>query len=154
MILSILQGLRFVPETLKGPGRFPARPRRALLLLPLALALVAAGCASSTGGSSSRGSANVLDRETLASLERLTVYQAVQRLRPQWLSTRGADSFYSDNSVQVYVDDARVGGVEELRRYSTLEVDEVRFLDSRQATTRFGLGHPSGAIMVRTRRGA
>jgi hypothetical protein len=120
---------------------------------PLLVAVVLGACATGAPGTATSGTGNVITREDLDDLQRLNLYQAVQRLRPQWLQTRGMDSFEQDNEVVVYVDNNRMGGPEELRRLNPIEVGEVRYLDSRQATTQFGRGHPSGAILVFTERG-
>lgn len=122
----------------------------------LAFVLILAGvtaCASSGPATTTSSSGNVITRADLEDLQRLNLYQAVQRLRPQWLQTRGMDSFEQDNEVVVYVDNNRMGGPRELRRINPIEVGEIRYLDSRQATTQFGRGHPSGAILVFTERG-
>jgi hypothetical protein len=59
----------------------------------------------------------------------------------------------NNNPVIVYVNEARVGGLERLRDYAPRDLSEVRYLDATQATQRFGTGHRSGAIMVYMRRG-
>lgn len=117
----------------------------AWVLLPLM------ACASGGGGSSG-GRLNVITEADLVPLERLSAYDAVQRLRPNWLRTRGVDSFYNPSEIMVYVDGTLAGGVDELRRVSSENVTEIRYLDSREATTRYGTGHASGAILVTTRR--
>lgn len=122
-----------------------------LLFVVLPHGCATTGASGTSGGSSASG--NVITRADLEDLQRLNLYQAVQRLRPQWLQTRGLDSFEASNEVVVYVDNQQMGGPEELRRLNPVEVGEIRYLDSRQATTQFGRGHPSGAILVFTERG-
>jgi hypothetical protein len=39
-----------------------------------------------------------------------------------------------------------------LRSVSVANVEEIRFLDARDATTRFGTGYVSGAILITTGR--
>ncbi|MDT8342043.1 MAG: hypothetical protein RQ751_11070 [Longimicrobiales bacterium] len=129
-------------------------PRTASFLPALAVALLMGGCAAGGSGGGSESGFNVITREDLAELHRLNAYQAVRRLRPQWLEARGLDSFYSTNEVVVYQDGTRMGGVNFLRSLRVNDVATLRFLDSRAATTRYGGGHPSGAIMVTTRGGA
>jgi len=129
---------------------FPA-PRSVRLLLVALFSLGAAACATSSNGSSS-SSGEVIDAEEIQELGRLSAYQIVQRLHPQWLRTRGVDSFNSEFGVVVYLDGQRVGGVDALRRITGPNVEEIRRLDSRQATTLYGTGHPNGALMVVTRR--
>lgn len=129
------------------------RPARFTFLL-LVLAALVGGCSTTPSGSSgaSPASGSVITTEEIRELGRLSAYQVVQRLQPQWLRSRGVDSFFSDNGVVVYVDGQRVGGVDALRRIQAPNVQQIERLDSRQATTRFGVGHPAGALMVTTRR--
>lgn len=128
--------------------------RHALLRTALIVALLVLHACASTGSSSpASGNSNVITRDDLVGLERLTALQAVERLQPRWVQTRGLDSFEESNEVVVYIDGTRMGGPEELRRLNATQVGEIRYLDSRQATTQFGAGHPSGAIFVLTQRG-
>lgn len=117
----------------------------------MAVILVAPGCASS--GSSDRGASDVLTRTQLEPVDHLTAWDAVRRFRPLWLRTaRGQDTFNDDRgTIRVYVDDVFMGGPEVLRDEDVREIEEIRYLDSRQATTRFGMDHPSGAIMITLR---
>jgi hypothetical protein len=126
---------------------------RLLFLLVFVLLSACATGGTTTASTAASGSGNVITREDLEDLQRLNLYQAVQRLRPQWLQTRGMDSFEQTNEVVVYVDNQQMGGPSELRRLNPVDVGEIRYLDSRQATTQFGRGHPSGAILVFTERG-
>lgn len=136
-----------------SPRGLPGVPAGILAVMTLVLCGCAGGAGGSAAGAGDARAAEVIGLEDLRELERLNALQVVQRLRPQWLRTRGVDSFVTTNAVVVYVDDTRVGGVRELRRFLAQEVEEIRYLDSRQATTRFGVGHPSGAILLTTRRG-
>jgi hypothetical protein len=81
------------------------------------------------------------------------LYQAVQRLRPQWLIVRargGASGRGSGERVVVYLDGTRYGGIGSLRQISLGGIEEVRYYNSSEATNRFGTGHGAGAIVVLT----
>jgi hypothetical protein len=54
----------------------------------------------------------------------------------------------------VYLDDARLGGVEQLRWIPATTVREMRFLSAIEATTRYGVGHSGGAVVVMSRTGS
>ncbi|HXV85218.1 MAG TPA: hypothetical protein VD793_00890 [Gemmatimonadales bacterium] len=117
-----------------------------------ATALVMLGCASSGGAAggdpTGRGS-SVLTAEMLAAQPVTNLYDAVQRLRPRWMLERGTSTLSpGGNPVVVYVDNQRLGGVEELRGIPIHTVQLVRYRDASDATTRYGLGHASGAIEV------
>jgi hypothetical protein len=52
----------------------------------------------------------------------------------------------------VYIDEVRTGGLETLQRISTQIIWEIRFINGRDATTKYGLDHGGGVIMIATRR--
>jgi hypothetical protein len=117
----------------------------------IAAAILMAGSACG-GGRTQPGSAQPrTDRELLTAEELnqrsfYSAYEAVEALRPLWLSRRGEDS-----DVQVYVDDIRMGGVAALRSVRILSVAFIKHMDGIQATARYGRGHEAGAILVTTR---
>ena len=49
-----------------------------------------------------------------------------------------------------YLDGNLLGPAAELRRVPTAIVSQLRFMDGREATTRYGSNHGNGAIMVIT----
>jgi len=77
-------------------------------------------------------------------------FTAVQSLRPQWLRLRGSTSLRRE-TIKVYLDDALMGGPEQLRYITTSSISSIRFLDANEATQRWGLDHGQGAIVVSTR---
>ena len=121
------------------------------------LALGAAGCSTvpPQGPLSHPDDREVIHEEELLPHERLDAFQVVQRLKPRWLRPRGQQALTGSNreGVRVYLDGMLRGDVSALRRVPAHTVGEIRFLDSRQATLRFGTGHAEGAILVATRRG-
>lgn len=130
------------------------KTRLFLVLLPLAVA--ASACSSSSGGSAatqqsrSRGaSRNVITLDELASVDVQNAYQAVQRLRPNFLQTRGNVSITQGRQeIVVYIDQTRMGGPNSLAQIPITEVKEIQYLSGTDATQRFGTGHGSGAIIV------
>jgi hypothetical protein len=113
----------------------------------LALALLAAACSTAgTGDSGPRRDRNVITTEELAELVGVnSVYDAVRRLRGNWLSGRGT------TRPRVFVDGVDLGGVDILQRYRVDDVRELRFVEPSDATIRFGTGFGGGAIEVFTR---
>lgn len=144
-------------------GRGP-RAWRAIRGLTFAFTLFLAGvpvaCATGAGSGSSAGAEtrrNVITRDELAAIEEtedITVYEAVRRLHPQWLSGRGTVSFRVSATVQVLFNGARIGDVGELRQFRVTDVQYIEHLDGPQATQRFGTGFERGVILVYGRAGS
>lgn len=134
------------------------RPGRRVLGWLVAAGIVLAmapGCASTgSGGDDDRGSRDVLARVQLEAVDHLTAYDAIRRYRPTWLRThRGQDSFVSEGrrGLRVYVDGTFFGGADALPKLDVRHIQEIRFLDKRKATMRFGTDHGEGAILITTR---
>ncbi len=121
---------------------------RNLLVLAFGLAVGLAGCASGGGSGGSRGGGpNRLTASDLEPVQQLDAYQAIQRLRPRWLRTRGG------NYAAVFVDGTeRPGGLDVLRSIRVAEVEEMRYMSSTDATTRYGTGYDGGVILITTKR--
>jgi hypothetical protein len=138
------------------------------LLLLAATVAAAPGCASGgaqggaeaapSGGSSSvRTRSDVISQEEMAEHLSLSLYEIVQRLRPQWLSGRGPrDVGGGGAELYVYNDNVQMGTVETLRQMRPgPNVVRVRFLDAATAgATLPGLTgrRVRGAIVVDSRR--
>lgn len=122
-------------------------------MVPLILSLLlVVGCASSrAGGGSGGGDRNVLTPEQLRSTGAQDAFGAVQALRANWLQARGPDSFSSPSEVLVYVDDVRLGGVDNLRSITLPQIGYIQYYDGRAAAGRWGLDHGQGVIFVSTR---
>jgi len=122
----------------------------AVALVPL-FAFAVGACA---GGGPGGGSSNLITDEQIASSGAGTAFEAVQQLRSRWLQTRGPTSIQNPDppTPVVYVDGQRLGGVGSLHQISAQHVAEMRFINARDATTRYGTGHTGGVIRVSTQR--
>ena len=119
------------------------------MVASFALMIGLAGCASGSGGSGSGsgGGANRLTADDLVNQQGMDLFQAISQLRGRWLTGRGG------GVPGVHVDGRQsLGGVDELRNISVSDVQEVEYLSASDATSRFGIGYQSGAIIVTTRR--
>jgi len=138
-------------DELRSPRR-PVRTIRALGVL--ALCAVAISCAVPNDGERSGSSADYLSAEDIAGVDAGDMQAVVQRLRPRWLTGRGARSFGTPTDIVVYQDNSLLGGLEALRSVSPGGVRSARYLDSATASATLpGLGtrHVAGAIILRTR---
>ena len=128
------------------------RPFRSLPALMMC-GLVLAGCASSGGSGGTAGrDYDVITLEELQEDPSLDLLTLIQRARPRWMQPRGSASFAGRISPAVVVDNVpQPGGVDVLRSMRVVNVRELRFLNARDATTRYGTDMISGAILI-TRR--
>jgi hypothetical protein len=137
---------------------------RLICLLAAGVALSsAAGCAagasagaegSAQAPSTSRVRTNVLARTDLETHSGQNLYEAIRRLRPQWLVVRGGRSLDGSTEIVVYQDNTLVGNTESLRQMQTDMAVSVEYMDASTATNALpGLGsrRVAGAIIVRTR---
>jgi hypothetical protein len=151
--------------------RFPVQQRqpgdgmrKPMIAGALVVALVTAGCASTSGGSSSgttpqrRGNSTLITESEIASANLETIYDVIERLRPNMLRTRGqvgrlsgaseGDAGAQNSRIRVYLNGSSVGDLTMLRSIQASSIREVQYLSATDATTRFGTGHDAGAILL------
>jgi hypothetical protein len=128
-----------------------------LFLIALAVIL---GCAPATPISTTEGHGTprrgiYLSGEEIAvaKADVGTAYDAISRLRPNWLASRGPTSFDSGTAFAiVYVDGTRYGDLGSLRNIQAYDVADARYYDVTEAGARFGIrGGNSGVIEIRMR---
>ena len=117
--------------------------------------LILSGCApsgQSSAGQSGSQDRNLITKTDLEGMEELTAYEAIRRLKPNWLQYRGQAVLTGADreTLRVYVDRIFFGEAESLSTLTVRNIQEIRFLDPRQATLRFGTGHTVGAIVITT----
>jgi hypothetical protein len=124
-------------------------PGRSLVLTTLLVACILAACSSATarsrGGS---GGSAILTQEQITKTNSDNLYDAITKLRPEWLTSRGPTSVtdMTPTAVHVYMNGNFLGDAEYLRQVRSLDVSEVRYWDAGEASARFGMGHPRGVI--------
>ena len=124
--------------------------------LQLLAMLLACGVACAPRGGAGPQSAGydryLITPEELATVEvRTTALEVIQRMRPNWLQSRGPAGISGSSSPLVYYVNQQRIGENPLARYAAGELLEIRFLNAVEATQRFGTGHTSGAILLTTR---
>ena len=97
---------------------------------------------------------DVLTREELMAPDQkdLDLLQIVRRLRPHFLAPpRGVRSIANGAPapVQLYVNDVRRAGLDELRTIKPEDVEEIRYLEPSRAQDIYGLTHSGGAVVVK-----
>jgi hypothetical protein len=115
------------------------------------------GCANSsgTGQSPPPRSGRILTADEIAGAHAdiTTAYDAVARLRPNWLTPHGITSGQANGAgteyAWVYLDGQRYGDLNSLRNIAAYNVGNIRYYDITQAGARFGIhGGSSGVIEV------
>ena len=126
----------------------------AKLLYSIAIAALV-GCASSgANAGGARQSSTVLTSEEIQQMhaDATTAYDAVARLRPNWLAPRGPTSGYynaNTNYPTIFLDGQSVGDISALRNIAAYNVGSMHYYDVTQAGARFGIkGGASGVIEI------
>ena len=129
---------------------------RHLYLIAVAALLGCASAANTPGTPPMGRNPKILTASeiAIAHADANTAYDAVARLRPNWLASHGAMS--SDNSVSpyatVWLDGQLYGDPSALRNIPAYQVEDIRYYDITEAGGKFGLrAGVGGAIEVRSR---
>lgn len=128
---------------------------RTILLATFVLVFLPAACVTGSGSDQeTRRNRYLITFEELADLPSLSAFEAVQRLRPAWLQSRGPMSggAATRSYPHVMMDGIPMGDINTLRDLRTDNVQELRFISARDATTQFGTGYMAGIIEIITRR--
>ena len=107
-----------------------------------------AACASAANSRNGGDKSTRLTQEELAATNSANLYDAITKLRPEWLTSRGPTSATdpTPTSVHVFMNGTLLGDVDYLRQVQWTDVNGVRYWDAGQASARFGMGHPRGVI--------
>ena len=90
--------------------------------------------------------------EELAEAHASYAWEAVEMLRPLMLKNRGRTSFIDPGAAgtpAVFVDDQLWGRMGSLHSLPTMGIKSIRYLEPGEATFRYGIGYPSGVILVK-----
>lgn len=132
---------------------------RSLFACAACTALLAVGACASGGGVAQSGNGtaspqvrrnpNVITQQELEQSGETNLHSAIARLRPAFLSTRGVSTVSGgDQGVMVYVDGTKYGDVSSLDNLQVDDVKQIEFLNSGEATQRFGTGNTHGVILI------
>lgn len=122
------------------------------------ITLFSAACASSPNAGEEFLSRDLLTHEQIAAVRAVNAFEAVERLKSHWLRPVGRSQLppaagtpqFRENAVQVYLDDQRLGGIENLRGIEIAAVRYIRYIPPAQAAARWGFNNAGGAIFVST----
>lgn len=137
--------------------------RRIVIITPVALALLA-GCASKPAAAGTtpdaapavaarpRQDQQLITRDVIVGTQYTNLFDVVQAMRPNWLRTRGSNDSANGDVLQVYLDNQRIGGINELRNIAPTSVLSLRYYDPIASAARWGMNHSAGVIFVLTSR--
>lgn len=118
------------------------------------LTLSSSACAPSA--TSGRGNQNVITEAELETTSAVTLHEAIQRLRPRWLTVRSSQTLgfgAGETAILVYQNQSRLGGVEILRELDKSVAVWLQYLDGPTASASLpGIGSQDveGAIIIHT----
>ena len=126
-------------------------PRAARLLLLMVLPILACTRASNRPGTGDR---DTITEDEIASSSAVNAYEAVQRLRGNFLSNRGKTTILGKSSALpiVYLDGVRYGEVQSLRNISASQVQAIRLYRAYDAQQKYGNDVMGGVIEVTTKQ--
>lgn len=122
------------------------------VLLPMVMMSVLA-CARASNGPGS-GDRDTITEAEIASSSATNAFEAVQRLRGNFLSNRGKTTILGKSSPMpiVYLDGVRFGEVNSLRNISATTVQAIRLYRAWEAQQKYGNDVMGGVIEVTTKQ--
>jgi hypothetical protein len=122
-------------------------------LVVVAVALSAAACHGANTWDAPAPSRNLITRVEIEQSRANSAWDAVVKLRGNFMASRGANSLMLkvNKEPTVYLDDVEYGNLGTLKQIPAASVAEIRFIEGWNAETKFGPGHAAGVIQVFTR---
>lgn len=126
------------------------------LVAGLIVMLAACGGASGSGAETGtprplRGPADLITEAEINAGVYENALEVVRVLRPDMMRPRGSTS-QGPVPVVLFIDDSRMVDLNGLATIPAHRVKEIRYINARDATTRYGTGVGSGVILVTTKR--
>jgi hypothetical protein len=93
---------------------------------------------------------NIITETEIAQMPSTSLYDLIQKVRPEFLRSRGTSSFSTANTEYpvVFVDGRAYGDMASLRTLVSAQVSQVRYYDAMAAQAKFGVIKASGVIDV------
>ena len=124
------------------------------LAIAAALVLTVVACATTSSRQGTPRNRNMITADEIAQSNAATAYDAVKRLRPEFLRTRGVTPAHGMQAPTpvVYLDGSLYGPLGTLSNITASSILSIEYLNAMDATQRYGINHDAGAILVVTRR--
>jgi hypothetical protein len=119
------------------------------------LSLVLLGCGSARETGKMPSSREVITADEISRTSALTAYEAIQTLRPAFLRQQGPKAVLTNPRSTmypvVYMNGVYHGELETLKSLYVSDIQDIRYIEAKQATIMYGTGHVAGIIMVNTK---
>ena len=109
------------------------------------------GCATTSGTTGASSNSNIITEQEITSANVSNAYEVIQKLRPNFLRSRGATSITNKapETANVYVDGQRYGDTNSLRNIAAMNVAGIRYYSVSEGAIKFGMDNPGGVIEIR-----
>ena len=135
-------------NTIKRNWRERIKDMKRIQIIACVTVLFVMGCAGGGGVSDTgpRKQRNLITQDEIGAKDFRNTYEVIQALRPQMLRVRGSIG------LAVFVNGIKMSnGTQSLYDISPSSIGEIRYLNSFDATARFGTDAPDGAISITTK---
>lgn len=122
-----------------------------MLLIPAAIL----ACAAPRQGPGEMNHPQIITEDEIVASRATTAYEAIQKLRANFLTYRGETSLSKSRSTPyptVYLDGQEFGPIATLRTIPASQIASIRLYRAWEATTKYGSRNMSGVIEVSTRQ--
>ncbi|MBA2687375.1 MAG: hypothetical protein H0U64_04670 [Gemmatimonadaceae bacterium] len=126
-------------------------PIRKLTVVAVTMALMA--CTKTGMNAQTEYNSSVITEAEIVSSGAQTAYDAVKKLRSNFLASRGKTTLNNTSTEEpsVYLDDQLFGLVNALKQIPATQVAEIRLYRAWEATTKYGTGNMGGVIAIFSR---
>jgi hypothetical protein len=121
-----------------------------IISLAVLVAAIFVSCAPPAVTAGSGRERNVITREEILASQASNAYDAVSRLRPNFLNSHGPTTIHGPDTgyPKVYLDHILLGDLSSLKTLNPVGIREIHYYNGPEASSRFGLDNVSGAIEV------
>ena len=122
-------------------------------IFPMVVLVSVVACAPGSGSARGASRTGTITRADIAEISAVSAYDVVEKLRRNWLDSRGPISLSDPSPAYptVYVDGFEYGPLYVLRVIAVSGVEEITFQSTLESNLRYGPGHFGGIIHVTMR---
>jgi hypothetical protein len=117
------------------------------------IAAATLACASAGAGNNVRRDSSLITADEITDSHETNAYDAINRLRPLFLKSRGRSTLNTGASpyASVFVDGQVYGDLNTLKGIPSQQIKQIHYYNGPDAVTRYGMQYGSGVIAVDTR---